>query len=145
MSVLQDPNCILNQVLQKTKPISRLQAAQVLGEAYDVTFGIFNHLKQAQLEASTTSIENKRPLASVALHPAEAWAGEKTNLDVVLRGFAENQVGDIFKMSLTEFLELPVEYAERVMRISKSILTRKNNQQDAQAAAMAAEAANRRT
>ena len=130
-------------VLQKSKPMSRLNAAQVLSEAYDVTFGIFDHLRQAQIESHSPGPSGKRPLASVALHPAEAWADEKTHMELVFKGFAENQVGDIFKISLLEFLELPVEYAERVMRISKSILARKANQQESQADKMARELGSR--
>lgn len=115
----------------------------MLREAYDVDFGIFNHLRQAQLESAGMPPELKRPLASVALHPAEEWAGENTQIDVVMRGFADNEVGQIFQISFLEFLSLPVEYAERLMRISKNILQRKSNQTESQRAALAAAAAGR--
>jgi hypothetical protein len=132
--ILQDPACVLNQVLQHTQPLSQLSAKQVLREAYDVTFGIFDHLQQAQFEKSRPGPQSKRPLASVAMHPAEEWARENSDLDRVMRGFADNDVGGIFKISFPEFLALPVEYAERMMRISKSILARKAQHSSSQEA-----------
>lgn len=124
--------------------MSRLEAKEVLSEAYDVTFGIFDHLRQAAIEQKTTRPELKRPLASIALHPAEAFASKGTELYKVLEGFAENEVGDTFKISLPEFLDLPVEYAQALMSISKKRLERKSKQVDSQQASLeaAANAAN---
>lgn len=136
-----NPQTIINHLLQTSKPLSLLQAKEVLREAYDVDFGIFNHLKQAQVESRLSKPDGKRPLASVALHPAEDWAGKDTQLDMVLRGFADNEVGQIFQISFLEFLQLPVEYTERMMRVSKAILQRKSNQTEAQRQALSAAAA----
>lgn len=141
--MLSDPQTVINHLLQTAKPQPLLQVKEMLREAYDVDFGIFNHLKQAQLESAGMKPELKRPLASVALHPAEDWAGKDTQLELVMRGFADNDVGQNFHMSFVEFLALPVEYAERLMRISKTILQRKNNQTDAQRAALTASMAGR--
>jgi len=114
-----------------------LQAKEVLYEAYDVTFGIFNHLKQAQIEKINPESHLKRPLALVALHPAETWAGPKTELDRIMRGFSDNKVAEFFNLSFTEFLELPVEYTEMVMRVCKDALKRKTSETAAQASALA--------
>lgn len=95
-------------------------------EAYDVTFGVFNHIQQSHIDNNKlTPAEAKRPLSLVALHPAEDWAGEHTSLERVLKGFADNGVGEVFRISLLEFLALPVEYANRLMRISKKAMEKK--------------------
>jgi hypothetical protein len=121
---------IFNRVLAETKPLDSIAAEQVLREAFDQTFGIFDHLKQAQIEESARTQKRPelcRPLASVALHPAEDWAGEKTHLDLVMEGFAENRVAELFNISFLDFLDLPVEYAARLMKISKLMLERRKN------------------
>lgn len=129
--ILADPNNLFNQVLAKTKPMELMQAKELLAEAYDTTFGIFNHLRQAQIEEKSADPALKRPLALVALHPAEDWAGRHSQLELILRGFADNAVAEHFNISLPEFLDLPVEMAERLMRISKSIMQRKSHDNEA--------------
>lgn len=125
---LQDENCALNQVLQKVKPMGSIAAQQMLREAYDVTFGIYDHLGAARLESNPlTAPDAKRPLALVALHPAEDWAGQHTTLEYIMRSFADNQVGEIFKISIFEFLDAPVEYAHRLMRIAKKVVESKSS------------------
>ncbi len=103
-------------------------------EAYDVAFGIFDHLKQAQSDNAQTNPDLKRPLASVALHPAEAWAGPGKQLETVLKGFEANNVAATFNLSIIDFLNLPVEYAELIMRICKNSVKRKSAQVDEQQA-----------
>lgn len=107
--------------------MSQIAAKEVLYEAYDVSFGVFDHLKQSHQDARQGDPALKRPLASVALHPIEAWASKGKQLDTVLNGYVANEVGATFNLSLIEFLDLPVEYAEMVMRICRENLQRKTN------------------
>jgi hypothetical protein len=127
-SILSNPDNLIDQILLKSKPMDFLEAKELLYEAYDNTFGIFDHVRQAQLESRSSNADQKRPLASVALHPAEDWAGVDTQLEKVLKGFADNNVKEIFGIGIDVFLNLPVEYAQRIMRISKAVIKRKDTQ-----------------
>lgn len=115
--------------MQKAKPVNRAQAKLLLRQAYQTSFGIFDYFRQAHIDDNAIDPSIKRPLASVALHPAEDWSQMTTEFDRVVRGFSDNNIGETFKISLLEFLELPIEHAARLMRLGKETLRRKQSLQ----------------
>lgn len=110
---------MIAEIILKHKRLPYLKAVDLLRDAYDQTYGIFDYAKQAYLERSNPSPHVKRPLASVALHPAEDSAGT-SHLYYTIEKFGEYKVGERFNLSITEFLELPHEYAELLLKLSES-------------------------
>ena len=85
-------------------PLPRLNnvtAEIVLSDFYRTKFGIFDHL------------HGNIALASCLLHEKE-----KTNyedkLEILFRNYVNKQIGDIFKLSLLEYLDLP-SYVTAIM------------------------------
>ena len=63
---------------------------------YDTNYGIYNHLNP----------HNNRPLASVAFHPGED-VNENSLLRNALKVYIDNDIGNLTKLSLVDYLELP--------------------------------------
>lgn len=100
------------QYLAKTLPaVLPVTADRLTRTAYQNQFGIFTH---SDLEKA-----HARPLALVAYHPKEDIyeGGMKANY---IRKFYHLKVGELFRMSLTEFFELEMADAEFICEISKA-------------------------
>lgn len=110
--------------------------------AYDIDFGIFDHRAQLAKEDSMLSPEGKRPLALVELHPAEDWAGDKSELTTVFQSFLDSEVHERFGLSLVEFLELPVEWAQKILKLAQAHHKKKSRMEQVAAAAAADEIRN---
>lgn len=86
-------------------------------DLYETRFGIFNHAEPSS---------KKNPLATVLHHPAE-----ETLLNSALRDtieeFAVYNLGELFNMSLTEYLQLPRPYVELIRSIKDDIIKKKDN------------------
>jgi hypothetical protein len=96
--------------------LSSIETQLLLRELYDNHFGIARHDNPA------------RPLSLVALHPKET-VGPYSRRDRVYRRFAALGVGDIFKISIKDFLEQPRELVELMFQIAedKSVLEDRKN------------------
>lgn len=115
---------LLENILTNSKKTSLLAGKETLYQAYDLMSGIHDYVRQAYTEKTMTDPSLKRPLSSVAMHKAEEYTGSESQLGRLVRLFADLKIGPTFQLSLTEFLDLPVEYAEIVMRAAKDSMNR---------------------
>ena len=87
----------------------------ILQQAYENTFGIHDYVRQTYNEAAITDPGLKRPLSSVALHPAEdVSAGSR--IRELIKVFAKLKVYQQYGLSFTELLELPLEYVDDILK-----------------------------
>lgn len=94
----------LNKLLDNVKSLDSIQAQIVLRDAYDTSYGIYDH-----------SNENpNRPMALVGMHPAENTTYH-SRLYNAIRRYKIYDVKTHFGLSLTEFLELPREYTTFIL------------------------------
>ncbi|MNM09252.1 hypothetical protein D3C81_193350 [compost metagenome] len=122
----------LEMLLEQSKKVDNVTAQLILRDAYDVDFGVFDHIN-----------DRSRPLALVARHVKEDYC-EYGGLYRAIYQYNVNEVGKRWNMSLVEFLDLPREYHRLILRIcsedaarallptEKQIRDLKNNQAQAQ-------------
>lgn len=94
----------------KKGPMPSSQTALALAEIYDTTMGIYNHGDDVARAA--------RPLALVELHPKE----DTTTYSPLYRRIAEFhnlKVAESWGLSLVEFLNLPHEYVEYILKLTR--------------------------
>lgn len=93
--------------MEKAPKLCSTDAELLLREAYEITYGLFNH----------DDMTVDRPLALVAMHP-----GENTAVGSTLYGrieqFAELEIAKYFGISLIEFFELPTDVVNKIMETS---------------------------
>lgn len=90
--------------------MSSSQTALALAEIYETTSGLYNHGDVVGREA--------RPLALVELHPKE----DTSTYSPLYRRMAEFhqlKIAEGWGLSLVEFLNLPYEYVEYILKLSK--------------------------
>jgi hypothetical protein len=104
---------LVAQVLQGYEKITYLEGVKLLQDAYMQSYGVFNLVQQAAMDAAAVSPDKKRPLASIAMHYAEDFTSTST-MQFVMKRYADAKVKDRYGLSLTEFLELPHEYTELI-------------------------------
>lgn len=84
---------------------------------------MFDYIKQELKDRNAVLIEHKRPLVSIAMHPSEDSAGT-SKIRLTMSKYADCKVGEYYGLSLLEFLELPVEYAEFILSDCEKRLTK---------------------
>lgn len=82
-------------------------------EAYDITYGVFDHIKQYNIEKSTKDPNNKRPLTSIAMHETEE-VSEVSLLYERINSYSEKKVKEYFGISLNELMDLPRDIVEHI-------------------------------
>lgn len=75
----------------------------VFQDQYEIKTGIFNHLGTKE-----------RPLSSVAMFPCEDYSRNSPYYDII-KEFALNDYGQLWNMSLEEYLSLP-SWRSKLMR-----------------------------
>lgn len=65
---------------------------------YETKLGVYNHRLRPK----------GRPLAMIGYHPAEEVI-EDSLLEEALKAYDRNRIGDVFKLSLLDYLNLPTE------------------------------------
>lgn len=103
------------RMLQQIPKVNSVDAEIMMRDFYEHEFGIYPHL----------SANKKRPLASVAIHPAENTI-EHSLLEEAIRTFIKHNIGDMFKLSLLEFLELPMDVVQILIRVASDAVMQKN-------------------
>ena len=116
---LYDPSSLFYTVLEKNPKVSYLAGKELLFQVYENVFGIYDYLAQDANEKLTTSLDQKHPLSSVEIHPAELNSGSEQKYDQITKAFADCKVSSYFGISWVEFMALPVEHAERLLRIAQ--------------------------
>ena len=74
---------------------------------YETVYGIHDHLSNV----------NQSPLASVALHEAEENSSN-SNLYEAIDRYHQKGIGELFKLSLVEYLNLPTEICVKLMEVA---------------------------
>lgn len=96
--------------------MSATEAREVLSSFYDRTYGISDHAFLAP------EIRKLKPLAGIAMHEAEENV-QTSSLFEAIELYDLKEIGDTFKMSLQEFLDLPRDIFNKVLEVA----TRKQN------------------
>lgn len=93
--------------LETLPKLNRVDAKIVLSDLYDKHYGICDH----------SAVSSQRPLSSVALHPAEIL-NEDSLLEEGMRLYISRNIHEHFKLSWTEFMDLPRDIAQSIIRIA---------------------------
>jgi|JFJP01.1.fsa_nt_gi hypothetical protein len=93
--------------------MSSTDLKSVLQQAYETEYSIYNH----------TSGDNK-PLASIAFFDIENSI-DGTPLESITRTYISKNLGELYRMSLIEFLELPRDIVEMLIEIANQEMNRK--------------------
>lgn len=106
-------------VYDKVTTLPRLgsvDASIVMSDLYDEAYGIFNH----------GLVSGSRPLSSVAFHVAENII-HNSPLEEALQQYVSNRIFERFHLNIMEFLDLPADYIELMLKIAQQD-TRKQNE-----------------
>lgn len=83
---------------------------------YDTEYKIYNHAQD----------NSKRPLSSIAFHECEN-INDNSLLESVMRMYVVKSIKDIFGLSLTEYMDLPIDIVEMLNGIADKENTKKAN------------------
>lgn len=90
------------------------QARMVMRELYETEFGIYNHLGQ-----------DKNPIASVLHHKCEeVWLN--SGVRELIEEFAVYNIGELFNISLVEYLSMPRPYVAMIREIKDTVLKKRD-------------------
>lgn len=106
---------ILQDYLSKLPKLNRIDAKIVLADLYDKTFSICDH----------HAVGLSRPLSSVAFHDAEK-INEDSVLEETMRVYISRHIYENFKLSYLQFMELPRDIAQMVIKISDEYAQKKS-------------------
>lgn len=111
-----DPDEFISRAVQNIKKLDQLDARMVLQDLYETEYGIYNHFSK-----------NKSPFASVRMN-----AGEDINdgslLEEVIRTYSHKRIHDIFRISLIEFMELPMDIVQMLFLIADEEMSKKTSE-----------------
>lgn len=93
----------------------RVDAKMYLMAYYDSEYSIYDHFKQTI----------KRPLALVAMHPAEDPTTD-TLLEAKLLGYAQSGIKDVFGLNVKEFMSLPMDICDMMHKVANNEIAKKN-------------------
>lgn len=105
-----------------------IEAKTILNQAYEQTFGVFDHLGQNNLETIDANPDSKRPMIEVAFHPSEDICA-RSQLYKTIKEFKDRKVYQYFGLSLLEFLDLPVDICDYILDVSGKQTTAENTKQ----------------
>ncbi len=94
-------------MLDKIPKCNSVDSQIIMTEFYENEFGIFPHFSK----------NHKRPLASVALHPAEELVDDSM-LEEAIRVYTKRGIRELYDLSITEFLDLPKHVVNLLIKIS---------------------------
>lgn len=86
-------------------------------------------MQQDEIEKTITDPNLKRPLASVGMNRAENTFIYSKLFDRI-KSYADNNVGEFYKMGLVEFLRLPRIYCDYILKDSAKRLSAKVGDMD---------------
>lgn len=110
-----DVSEVLQDYLNKLPKLNRIDAKIVLADLYDKTFSICDH----------HTVALSRPLSSVAFHDAEK-INEDSVLEETMRVYISRHIYENFKLSYLQFMELPRDIAQMVIKISDEYAQKKS-------------------
>jgi hypothetical protein len=89
-------------------------------DLYESNYNIYNHLRPTI----------NRPLASVAMHPAEDFT-DGSGLSAAVKVYIDNDIGGYTKLNLAEYLELPSDIATIIVEQCQAASKSKGKAMDA--------------
>ena len=98
--------------------LDSIQAQIVLRDAYDTSYGIYDHSAQ----------NPNRPMALVGMHPAENTTYH-SRLYNTIRRYKTYDIKTAFGLSLVEFLELPREISSFLLNLQAESKQSENSKQ----------------
>ena len=113
----------VNMVFETKEKLDPYQARLYLMEAYQMTYGIFDHIGQAHKERIDSSIGTKKPLSLVAMHESETL--DNTHLTTFLTRYAESNVFEIFHLTIDQLLCYPRAVVDEIFKITSTIGNKK--------------------
>lgn len=108
----------LARLLDSVKALDPIQARIVLRDAYETSYGIYNHDTE----------DPSRPMALVALHPAENVTAH-SRLYNTIRRYKMYDVKTHFGYNLSEFLELPREFTKFIFDVLAEEMSKSTSKQ----------------
>lgn len=108
------------EMLNKLPKRNSVDAQIIMRDFYENAYGIYPHLKK----------NGNRPLASVALHPAEELIDDSL-LEEAVRSYIARGVRDLYNLSIVEFLELPQHVVNLLVKIADESMSKKHVQASA--------------
>lgn len=91
----------------------------LLREAYDQTYGLFDHLSQADFARHSTDLNAKRPLALFAYLPAEHDSGTLLRYGQLASQFLDLEL-HLFGITVEDFFDMPRERAKILVKAAES-------------------------
>lgn len=79
----------------------------IMRDFYENEFGIFPHFNP----------NKRRPLASVAIHPAEEQIDDSL-LEEAIRSYTKRNIRDLYSLNIVEFLDLPMHVVNLLIKIA---------------------------
>lgn len=112
---------MLQYAMSKAGPMPWTEAEMYFSKVYETRFGIYNHYAKP--------LTGPRPLASVAMHPAEDYSYGSV-LEQSMDRFVEYGIGDLFDISYLDFMSLPTTVTKAFLASAKRQKEKKANQID---------------
>lgn len=104
-----EPEKYLMEALRTLPKLTGADVEIVFRDLYETNYGICNHVNPTI----------RRPMASVAMHPSEE-INEGSLLQDTIRKFIKTDIKEYTGLSLVEFLELPRDIVEIIVRECES-------------------------
>lgn len=99
----------IEKAMSEIKMVDSISAQLVMAEAYEQAYHLFDHDRDS----------GRTPFSVVAMHAKERYA-EMSPLHRIFRTFNELKIADEWKISITEFLQLPREFTDLMFKITKA-------------------------
>lgn len=89
------------------------KAKIVLKDLYETRFGLYNH-----------SAPDRNPLSSILMNPGEEYLIDSPIRDLI-EEFAVYNYGELWNISLIEFINLPRPYVELIRKIKDGVMKKR--------------------
>ena len=107
---------MVDRLIKESKPVKNVVLAKLLlMEAYDVTYGVFDHITQYNKDKNSKDPEIKRPLSVIAMHETEE-VSDVSLLYERINSYNDKKVKEYFGISLKELLDLPRDVVEHIFK-----------------------------
>ena len=105
---------LIKELITRMPRLSGVDFKIVASELYETIYGIYKHIGNT-----------KRPMASVAFHDCEDYTTNSL-LEASMDTYITKNIGDLFRLSFTEYLELPHDVVMSLGEIGIKHIQRKD-------------------
>jgi len=96
--------------------LNSVDASVYMSDMYDIHTGIYNH----------NLAENSNPLSTVIQHPADDFTTD-SHIENIVRTYAMEEIYDKLGLSFIEYISLPIDIAEHVLKTVREIREKEPN------------------